>query len=180
MGLIAGSKSPTGKTCLPVGLPTGSLCLKIVPVLAHTPDPVSKHHLLCVYVCPTSVRFCLDSETAVNRSCDVAAAPQSAFIFANSQEDLVLLHQGWCPGQGEWAKQPSEDLQSDQPLLFFWKILAIRREDQSVWERRAPLSPNNVRKLVRAGVKVLVQPSNRRAYPMQVWYFLKIDFQATR
>ena len=48
------------------------------------------------------------------------------------------------------------------------KILAIRREDQSVWERRAPLSPANVRKLVRAGVKVLVQPSNRRAYPMQV------------
>ncbi|XP_046658109.1 alpha-aminoadipic semialdehyde synthase, mitochondrial-like [Daphnia pulicaria] len=49
------------------------------------------------------------------------------------------------------------------------KILAIRREDQSVWERRAPLSPTNVRKLVRAGVKVLVQPSNRRAYPMQAY-----------
>nr|SVE94073.1 EOG090X0141 [Simocephalus serrulatus] len=49
------------------------------------------------------------------------------------------------------------------------KVLAIRREDQSVWERRAPLSPTNVRKLVRAGVKVLVQPSNRRAYPMQAY-----------
>ena len=47
--------------------------------------------------------------------------------------------------------------------------MAIRREDQSVWERRAPLSPSNVRKLVRAGVKVLVQPSNRRAYPMQAY-----------
>ncbi|XP_034184998.1 lysine ketoglutarate reductase/saccharopine dehydrogenase [Osmia lignaria lignaria] len=45
------------------------------------------------------------------------------------------------------------------------KIIAIRREDQSVWERRAPLAPANVRRLIRAGVKVIVQPSNRRAYP---------------
>jgi len=47
-------------------------------------------------------------------------------------------------------------------------VLAIRREDQSVWERRAPFSPQNVKKLVKNGVKVIVQPSNRRAYPMQV------------
>lgn len=46
-------------------------------------------------------------------------------------------------------------------------IIAIRREDQSVWERRAPFSPSNVNRLVRQGVKVIVQPSNRRAYPMQ-------------
>ena len=44
----------------------------------------------------------------------------------------------------------------------------VSREDQSVWERRAPLGPQHVRKLVKDGVKVLVQPSNRRAYPMQV------------
>jgi hypothetical protein len=43
------------------------------------------------------------------------------------------------------------------------------REDQSVWERRAPLGPHHVRKLVRKGVKVVVQPSNRRAYPMQAY-----------
>ncbi|CAK9832920.1 Alpha-aminoadipic semialdehyde synthase, mitochondrial [Anthophora retusa] len=47
------------------------------------------------------------------------------------------------------------------------KTIAIRREDQSVWERRAPLAPSNVRQLIRAGVKVIVQPSNRRAYPAQ-------------
>ncbi|KAH0553318.1 alpha-aminoadipic semialdehyde synthase, mitochondrial [Cotesia glomerata] len=47
------------------------------------------------------------------------------------------------------------------------KIIAIRREDQSVWERRAPLAPSNVRRLIRSGVKVIVQPSNRRAYPAQ-------------
>lgn len=46
-------------------------------------------------------------------------------------------------------------------------ILAIRREDNSVWERRAPLSPNHVFDLVKKGVKVLVQPSNRRAYSEQ-------------
>lgn len=48
------------------------------------------------------------------------------------------------------------------------RVLAIRREDQSVWERRAPFNPAVVRQLVKNGVKVLVQPSNRRAYPMQV------------
>jgi len=47
--------------------------------------------------------------------------------------------------------------------------MAIRRETQSVWERRAPLGPQHVRKLVKKGVKVLVQPSNRRAYPMQAY-----------
>lgn len=51
---------------------------------------------------------------------------------------------------------------------FQTKVLAIRREDQSVWERRAPFNPSHVKKLIKRGVKVIVQPSNRRAYPMQV------------
>jgi alpha-aminoadipic semialdehyde synthase len=47
------------------------------------------------------------------------------------------------------------------------KVIAIRREDQSIWERRAPLAPSHVRKLVfKDGYKVLVQPSNRRAFQM--------------
>lgn len=45
-------------------------------------------------------------------------------------------------------------------------MVAIRREESSVWERRAPLSPYRVHLLVKQGVKVLVQPSNRRAYSM--------------
>lgn len=49
-------------------------------------------------------------------------------------------------------------------------MIAIRREDQSVWERRAAFSPSIVQKFVKKGVKVIVQPSNRRAYPMQVIY----------
>lgn len=46
--------------------------------------------------------------------------------------------------------------------------VAIRRETVNVWERRAPLAPQHVEKLVKKGVKVIVQPSNRRAYNMQV------------
>ena len=33
-------------------------------------------------------------------------------------------------------------------------VLGIRREESSVWERRAPLSPNHVQSLVSKGVKV--------------------------
>lgn len=42
-------------------------------------------------------------------------------------------------------------------------VMAIRREDVNPWERRAPLAPRHARELTHAGVKVLVQPSNRRA-----------------
>ncbi|RVE71268.1 hypothetical protein OJAV_G00050070 [Oryzias javanicus] len=35
--------------------------------------------------------------------------------------------------------------------------------DVNPWERRAPLAPRHVKELTNAGVKVLVQPSNRRA-----------------
>ena len=45
-------------------------------------------------------------------------------------------------------------------------VLAIRQEESSIWERRAPLSPDHVEKLTREGVKVLVQPCHRRAYTM--------------
>lgn len=55
------------------------------------------------------------------------------------------------------------------------KVIAIRREDQSVWERRAPFNPHYVNRLVKSGVKVIVQPSNRRAYPMQVRYSTKTN-----
>lgn len=44
--------------------------------------------------------------------------------------------------------------------------MAIRREDINVWERRAPISPAHVKEIVDKGIKVLVQPSTRRAYTM--------------
>uniref|UniRef100_A0AAR2KGY8 Saccharopine dehydrogenase (NAD(+), L-glutamate-forming) n=1 Tax=Pygocentrus nattereri TaxID=42514 RepID=A0AAR2KGY8_PYGNA len=42
-------------------------------------------------------------------------------------------------------------------------VMAIRREDVNVWERRAPLAPRHVKEITAAGYKILVQPSNRRA-----------------
>ncbi|CAF0842961.1 unnamed protein product [Rotaria sordida] len=46
-------------------------------------------------------------------------------------------------------------------------VIGIRREDQSPWERRAPLAPEQVRTLVKDhNIKVLIQPSNRRAFPL--------------
>lgn len=46
-------------------------------------------------------------------------------------------------------------------------VVAIRREDASIWERRAPLAPYHVERLTKQGVRILVQPSNRRVYPLQ-------------
>ncbi|XP_065176515.1 alpha-aminoadipic semialdehyde synthase, mitochondrial-like [Sycon ciliatum] len=44
--------------------------------------------------------------------------------------------------------------------------IGIRREESSVWERRAPLAPHHVRTLTRDGFQVVIQPSTRRAYSM--------------
>ncbi|XP_005100311.2 alpha-aminoadipic semialdehyde synthase, mitochondrial [Aplysia californica] len=43
-------------------------------------------------------------------------------------------------------------------------VMAVRRETSKLWETRAPLSPQHVKKLVQKGVKVIVQPSDRRVY----------------
>ncbi len=45
-------------------------------------------------------------------------------------------------------------------------IIGIRREDKSVWEKRVPLVPHDVEKLIRKhGVSFVVQPALNRAYP---------------
>ena len=59
-----------------------------------------------------------------------------------------------------WLRCLSSTEVRDKPTL------AIRREESTVWERRAPINPNHVQGLVKKGVKVLVQPSTRRAYSM--------------
>ncbi len=48
---------------------------------------------------------------------------------------------------------PSSSSSSRQP------VLGIRREESSVWERRAPLNPQQVNMLTREGVKVPVHKS---------------------
>ncbi len=42
--------------------------------------------------------------------------------------------------------------------------IGIRREDKNEWERRAPLSPGDVERLVKEGMEVLVQPSSIRIF----------------
>lgn len=48
----------------------------------------------------------------------------------------------------------SSSLSSSATRLEEGRVLGIRREESSVWERRAPLSPNHVQTLVSKGVKV--------------------------
>jgi hypothetical protein len=47
-------------------------------------------------------------------------------------------------------------------------VIGIRRETINAWERRAPISPDHVRQLVSKGIRVLVQPMNRRVHAMWV------------
>ncbi|NWW53873.1 AASS protein, partial [Pedionomus torquatus] len=54
-------------------------------------------------------------------------------------------------------------------------VLAIRREDVNAWERRAPLAPKHVKELTQMGYKVLVQPSNRRAFHEKVGGIIQED-----
>jgi alpha-aminoadipic semialdehyde synthase len=43
-------------------------------------------------------------------------------------------------------------------------VLGIRREDKSIWERRAPVAPHHVRLLQQEGVMTVVQPSSIRVF----------------
>ena len=43
--------------------------------------------------------------------------------------------------------------------------LGIRREDKNEWERRVPLTPTHVARLVRAGLNITIQPSSIRVFP---------------
>ena len=44
-------------------------------------------------------------------------------------------------------------------------IIGIRREDSLIFERRAPLTPDHVRELIKSGHQVVVEPASKRAYP---------------
>jgi alpha-aminoadipic semialdehyde synthase len=45
------------------------------------------------------------------------------------------------------------------------QTIGIRREDKSRWERRAPLTPEGVKKLIQeTQTKVYVQPSTKRIF----------------
>jgi alpha-aminoadipic semialdehyde synthase len=44
--------------------------------------------------------------------------------------------------------------------------IGIRREDKSVWERRAPLTPNDVQEILSKyqNIRIMVQPSKKRIF----------------
>uniref|UniRef100_A0A665TRV4 Alpha-aminoadipic semialdehyde synthase, mitochondrial n=1 Tax=Echeneis naucrates TaxID=173247 RepID=A0A665TRV4_ECHNA len=65
--------------------------------------------------------------------------------------------------QSEKCRQVGSSFAGQRRHEHHRAVMAIRREDINPWERRAPLAPRHVKELTNAGVKVLVQPSNRRA-----------------
>jgi alpha-aminoadipic semialdehyde synthase len=44
------------------------------------------------------------------------------------------------------------------------KVISIRRENKNKWERRVPIIPDDCKKLIEQGIKVIVQPSKLRCY----------------
>jgi alpha-aminoadipic semialdehyde synthase len=49
-----------------------------------------------------------------------------------------------------------------------YATIGIRREDKSRWERRTPLTPDHVKKLIQeTGTQVYVQPSTKRIFPIE-------------
>lgn len=44
------------------------------------------------------------------------------------------------------------------------KVISIRRENKNKWERRVPLIPEDCKKLIQQGIRVIVQPSKLRCY----------------
>jgi len=49
-------------------------------------------------------------------------------------------------------------------MVSITRTIAILREEKNKWERRCPITPNEVTKLVAQGIKVLVQPSTLRCF----------------
>lgn len=59
--------------------------------------------------------------------------------------------------------------------------VGIRCEDPArVWERRAPLTPTEVAQLTADGVRVLVQPSARRVFPMADYISVRVSSSVCR
>ena len=56
-------------------------------------------------------------------------------------------------------------------------VIGIRRENKSMWERRCPLVPEDVKVLIDSGIRVLVQPSTLRCYSDQA--YLQVGAEVT-
>ncbi|KAJ3217080.1 hypothetical protein HDU67_008549 [Dinochytrium kinnereticum] len=88
------------------------------------------------------------------RACTAAAAN----ILARNVAAAASRRHLSAHAQYSWAASPPSNR---KPLS-----LGIRREDKNRWERRVPLVPDHVERLVKElGVKVIVQPSSKRVIP---------------
>jgi len=65
----------------------------------------------------------------------------------------------------------SSSLSSSATRLEEGRVLGIRREESSVWERRAPLSPNHVQTLVSRGVKVSRVEMAIKGWEIKKWCY---------
>jgi alpha-aminoadipic semialdehyde synthase len=59
-------------------------------------------------------------------------------------------------------EQSSQSVKQERTMS---NTIGIRREDRSRWERRVPLTPDHVRRLVEEGTRVVVQSSSQRVFP---------------
>jgi hypothetical protein len=65
----------------------------------------------------------------------------------------------------------------NQSVIRRLNTIAIRREDKSRWERRVALTPDDVSKLIKeTGVKVYVQPCNKRVFNNEKYEQVRMKF----
>lgn len=62
----------------------------------------------------------------------------------------------WSPILASLSRTSWAMMFSTTPPYAKQPVLAIRREESSVWERRAPLNPHQVQNVIQSGVKVSV------------------------
>ena len=60
----------------------------------------------------------------------------------------------WSPSLASLSRTSWGMMFSTTPSHAKQPVLAIRREDSSVWERRAPLNPHHVQNVIQSGIKV--------------------------
>ena len=90
----------------------------------------------------------------------------------------------WSPSLASLSRTSWGMMFSTTPSHAKQPVLAIRREDSSVWERRAPLNPHHVQNVIQNGIKVSdwelvssslqsqnLYSSHREHFYMQLWGF---------
>ena len=107
----------------------------------------------------------------------VCARPQMMATATSSLKSSSRSLRSWC----SWNIPSLSRSLSSTPSRrnSGWgrgKVLAIRREETNIWERRAPLNPNLVQSLVREGVKV--SPSKNVCTGRSMWAVIKLDWPA--